>query len=173
MAQSTTESIIKDIESLYEVALKGVHGAVSRALESSDLDLSTVRELESIFDSSGPYGKLFPGLDTYYLQMKYLRHNFNFVVRHLSQIDHAEGCLVYITYMYTPLLFVVIMFPQEPVSVRLGTVRKAKGSGAKRRIVEVEEGMMYIPILETLNVLLNNEAIASEVSKHVCAFCVD
>ena len=65
------------------------------------------------------------------------------------------------------------MFPQEPVSVILGTVRKAKGAGAKRRIVEVEEGMVYIPILETLNVLLNNESIASEVSKHACALCVN
>ena len=94
MAQSTTESIIQDIGSLYEVALKGVHGAVLRVLESSDLDPSTVRQLESIFDSSGPYGKLFPGLDMRYLQMKYLQQNFNFVVRHQSQIDHAEGCLV-------------------------------------------------------------------------------
>ena len=74
---------------------------------------------------------------------------------------------------YIPLLFVVIMFPQEPVSVKLGTVRKAKGSGAKRRIVDVEEGLVYIPILATLNVLLNNESIASEVNKHACAFRVD
>ena len=90
------KKIIQGIKFLYEVALKGVHGAVPRVLKSSDIDRSTVRLLDSIFDPSGPYGKLFPGLDTCCLQMKYLLHNSNFVahVRHQSQIDHAEGCLV-------------------------------------------------------------------------------
>ena len=75
--------------------------------------------------------------------------------------------------VYITLLFDVIMFPQEPISIKLGTVRKAKGSGVKRRIVEVEEGMVYIPLISTLNVPLNNEWIASEVNKIASALFVD
>lgn len=47
----------------------------------------------------------------------------------------------------------------------LGSQRKAKGSGSKRRVVEVDDVMMYIPILSTLELLLQNETIVSEVLK--------
>lgn len=43
----------------------------------------------------------------------------------------------------------------------LGKERKAKGTGHKRRVVEV---MMYIPILETLELFLQNETIFSEAN---------
>ena len=38
-----------------------------------------------IFNPYGPYGKLYPGLDTHYLQMKYLQQNFKFVVSNQHQ----------------------------------------------------------------------------------------
>ena len=40
---------------------------------------------------------------------------------------------------------------------------KAKGFGAKRRLIEEEETFAYIPILDTLQTLLNNETVLSEV----------
>lgn len=40
---------------------------------------------------------------------------------------------------------------------------KCKGSGAKRRAVEKQDEMMYVPILETLKVLLENDAVMTEV----------
>ena len=52
---------------------------------------------------------------------------------------------------------------QEPKTVVLGTVRKPKGTSTKRRCVEVKETMLYIPILDTLNILLQNETVISEV----------
>ena len=45
----------------------------------------------------------------------------------------------------------------------LGIRRKAKGLGAKRQVVEEDESFMYIPILETLQTLLNDDAILPEV----------
>ena len=85
LAQSTTENIIKDVDSLYEVALSGIHDAVSTALRNSGVDPQEICGLDDIFNPLGPYGKLFPGLDTHYLQMKYLRQNFKFVVSNQHQ----------------------------------------------------------------------------------------
>ena len=45
----------------------------------------------------------------------------------------------------------------------LGTRRKAKGHGAKPRLVEEEESFMYVPVLETLQALLNDDTILAEV----------
>lgn len=45
----------------------------------------------------------------------------------------------------------------------LGTDRRAKGLGAKRRLVEEEESFMYVPVLETLQALLSDETILAEV----------
>ena len=52
---------------------------------------------------------------------------------------------------------------QMPIKVVLGTRRKAKGLGTKRQLVEVEEGFVYVPILETLQTLLNNDTVLTEV----------
>ena len=43
------------------------------------------------------------------------------------------------------------------MKVVLGTNQRAKGSGAKRRLVEEEESFMYVPVLETLQTLLNDK----------------
>ena len=49
------------------------------------------------------------------------------------------------------------------MKVVLGTKLKAQGYGSKRRLVEKEEIMVYVPILKTLEVLLNDSAILAEV----------
>ena len=52
---------------------------------------------------------------------------------------------------------------QLPVTVVLRTERKAKGLGSKRRLVEKEESYVYIPILQTLETLLQNDMVLAEV----------
>ena len=42
-----------------------------------------------------------------------------------------------------------------------------KGRGAKRRCVSKEDHVIYIPVLKTLQGLLKNEAILSEVYTHI------
>ena len=49
------------------------------------------------------------------------------------------------------------------MKITLGTKAKPQGIGSKRRIVEKEEGFVYIPILQTLQALLTNENVLSEV----------
>lgn len=48
----------------------------------------------------------------------------------------------------------------------LGNCRVWKGNGAKRRCVSREDCVMYVPILQTLQMLLNNKFIA--VLSEVC-----
>lgn len=38
-----------------------------------------------------------------------------------------------------------------------------KGSGTKRRCISKEDSVFYVPVLETLQGLLNNETVLSEV----------
>ena len=54
---------------------------------------------------------------------------------------------------------------QDPVKITLGTKMKAQGAGSKRRIVEKEEVFVYIPILQTLQALLTNDTVLTEVRK--------
>ena len=57
---------------------------------------------------------------------------------------------------------------KDPVKIRLGTKKKAQGLGSKRRLVEKEEDFAYVPILQTLQALLTNETVLSEVKFNVC-----
>ena len=45
----------------------------------------------------------------------------------------------------------------------LGTIRKAKGYGCKRKMMEIEEVMVYVPLLDTLQKLLENDKVGAEV----------
>lgn len=54
---------------------------------------------------------------------------------------------------------------QEPVAIKLGTRRKWKGHGRKRRYQEIDETMMYIPLQKTLQVLLEDKTVLKEVNK--------
>jgi len=51
--------------------------------------------------------------------------------------------------------------------VVLGERRVWKGWGAKRNCVTEQDCLMYIPILETIQSLLNNSAVLSEVCEHL------
>lgn len=53
---------------------------------------------------------------------------------------------------------------QDPVKIVLGTRRVQKGHGRKRRLVEKEDTLVYVPILKTLQVILNDDGILAEVS---------
>lgn len=57
--------------------------------------------------------------------------------------------------------------PQEPVKITLGTERKPKGTGAKQRVVEIDECMVYVPILKILEFLYQNELVTNEMNINI------
>lgn len=57
----------------------------------------------------------------------------------------------------------LIMYTQEPLRITLGEKRVWKGSGQKRRCVVKEDTFMYVPILQTLAILLQNKDLRSQV----------
>lgn len=52
--------------------------------------------------------------------------------------------------------------------VTLGTENKWKGTGENRTYTRVEDKMVYIPVLETIQTLLEDETVISEVCKCTC-----
>ena len=70
--------------------------------------------------------------------------------------------------MYIKVSYII----QEPVRVLLGERRQWKGRGSKRRCVIKRDEVMYIPLLDTLQSLLNNESILAEVfyAYKVCVY---
>ena len=54
----------------------------------------------------------------------------------------------------------------------MATHRKSQGLGAKCRMVEKEEVRVYILILHTLQALLQNETVISEVSMKQITMCL-
>ncbi len=60
--------------------LTNIRGIVDDTLKRFDVSENVRVHLESVFAGDGPYGKLFSGLETNHLQLKYYRQYFNFVV---------------------------------------------------------------------------------------------
>ena len=81
LTQVTVENIIKDVDSLYQVALDNIQSAVETALMKAGVVANQVPDLDTILSSTGPYGRLFSGLETHHRQLMYLKHHFKLVVR--------------------------------------------------------------------------------------------
>jgi len=58
---------------------------------------------------------------------------------------------------------------QEPKKIKLGTTRIHRGHGRKRRLVGVADTLVYVPLLKTIETMLMDEGIYTEVSAHAHA----
>lgn len=80
LPQSTINSVFNDFIEFNCLLLQDLHSVVIQKNRSAGLDPDTVSGLSEVFDSNSLYGKPFQGLETQYLQQKYLRENFSMVV---------------------------------------------------------------------------------------------
>ena len=53
---------------------------------------------------------------------------------------------------------------QEPATIVLGSHLRSVGLGCKRRLVETNDTFEYVPLLQGLKTLLQNDAMRHEVS---------
>ena len=75
--QSTLDSLVGDISTIVESTIKHIEKRVKMELE--ERGISVTKELQEIFNF--PHiNKVFQGLHTEFLQKKFLRENYNFVV---------------------------------------------------------------------------------------------
>ena len=120
-----------------------MHSVVIQKIQSAGLDPDTVSGLSEVFDPNSLYGKPFQGLETQYLQ-------------HGKQdLDHL------LIHIYPTILSTHP--PKEPDTIIFGSELKMKGTGVKRCCIEVQHEMKYIPILISLQRLLQNRTIWTEV----------
>lgn len=82
----------------------------------------------------------------------------------LLYVSGLSACAIHDLFLLVVDTKVPLDFLQNPVKIVLGIKRKPSGFGPKRRLVEKEESFVYIPILETLEALLSNETVLSEVT---------
>lgn len=52
---------------------------------------------------------------------------------------------------------------KEPVRYVLGEKHTWKGTGRKRKCIKAQDTMMYVPLLDTIQILLKNKAIVTQV----------
>ena len=81
--------IVHDCVISVQVILTTIHDAILNQLRGVQLDELVIATIDSVLSRDGPYGKLFSGLETNYLQLKYFRNHFNFVVRFVS-LEHTH-----------------------------------------------------------------------------------
>lgn len=56
---------------------------------------------------------------------------------------------------------------QEPTRIILKETRTQRLAGRKRKVVIKREEVMYVPLLETLQSLLNNKTVFEQVHMHL------
>ena len=64
------------------------------------------------------------------------------------------------------------MFTQEPIRVQLGSEKVWVGAGPQSRYEEVKHEMVYVPILSTLEKLLQKEDILRQVHQLLVYFTI-
>ena len=118
---------------------------VYATLTKAGVTPSDVEGLDNCFLGTGSH--LFSGLETQYQQMQYFKRHLNLIVSTRCHI-----CIILLAFTW-----------QEPIPVLLGEHRVWKGSGVKRRCVTKQDKFYYVPVLDVLQTLLNNQIVLSEV----------
>ena len=85
------DSIIHDVQSLYEVALAQLGDCIQRALCDASVN-SDVKESVATELTGGSYTHMFAGLTTVSQQMAYFKQHFNFVVCSFAWFLHTCTC---------------------------------------------------------------------------------
>jgi len=111
--------------------------------------------------SSATSNPLFRGLQTPNEQLKYFQHNFDLVVS--SQKCNAKAELLIAYNHYLIIFRECTYFLTIYTKVKMGTRRIYRGHGRKRRLKDITDTMVYVPLLKTLQILLQDEGIYTEV----------
>ena len=70
-------------------------------------------------------------------------------------------------YVHTHVHMIIFLHIQEPKKIILGTKRIYHGHGRKRRLVKVTDTLVYVPLLQTIEILLKDEGIYTKVCYHM------
>lgn len=98
----------------------------------------------------------FWGLETEALQSKFYREHFDLVVSSIiRQMLHVR------------LMMFIYLYWQEPVTIELGSELVTVCTGNKRRLSDKKRTFQYVPLLEGLQLLLNNREIFDEVGPKI------
>ena len=149
LPQSTMEQILKDVTGFFQNILMELHDELKSILSNSGADHTQLKGFDQLFSANSFYTNPFLELETQHAQLKYYKELLNFVVR--SIIISTD--------------FMFLLFSQEPEPVLLDIERQWTGSGKKRRYAEVQEEMMYIPLLKTIQSFSYN----TDVVRMVCS----
>ena len=80
LPQSTMEEILRDVTGLFQDTLSDLQQQVCTRISAAGIDLNQVPGLAELFQDQSEFATPFMGLETQYLQLKFYKENFNFVV---------------------------------------------------------------------------------------------
>ena len=115
LTQTALQAIVEGVTSLNQSHLSALHAEVHSMLLAAGVSSSSVPGLDMLFDSEGPFGRPFLGLETQHQQLNFYRTHFQLNVS--VHVICTGRCDVhsYTLHMYTdsiqPLLLSYLIFP--------------------------------------------------------------
>lgn len=162
LSQPSVDSILGNTKDLLEQSLQGFKEEVIACLRGNGIDVSQLHGLNDLFQKQSSFSEAVIPVANEYLQVKYFMENFNFVVSRLNHgLNFAKHELC-----HRKLINIKIIFHfhfQEPVSVVLSQKAEYKLRNGRMKLTHTKETYQYIPILKTLQALLNHPDILEEV----------
>lgn len=80
LTQTAVQGIVEGITDLSQFRLDILRQEIYHVLAAAGVSPSSIPGLEKIFDSQGPFGRPFIGLETEYQQVSFYKRNFKSVV---------------------------------------------------------------------------------------------
>ena len=80
LTQTALQGVIEGVTTLSRNQLSALHAEVCSALNAAGVSPSSIPGLNELFDSDGPYGRPFSGLETQHQQLCFYKTHFQFIV---------------------------------------------------------------------------------------------
>lgn len=90
LTQTALQGVIEGVTTLSRSRLSALHAEVCSTLNAAGVSPSSISGLNELFDSDGPFGRPFSGLETQHQQLSFYKTHFQFIVRYSFIQFHAH-----------------------------------------------------------------------------------
>ena len=92
LTQTALQGVAEGVTTWSRSRLSALHAEVCSTLNAAGVSPSSISGLNELFDSDGPFGRPFSGLETQHQQLTFYKTHFQFVVRYSFVLYYSISC---------------------------------------------------------------------------------
>ena len=159
LTQKCLDNIVDDSTELVRGTVKAIKSGLHDCLENAGINFNAIPGLNDLFAEENPISNPFQHVSTKYKQNAYFKEHFGLVV----SAFFLNNMVIYSSDKCYKFVYNMFAFIQEPKRITVGHSSVKRRSGTKYKEKLKDDEIVYIPVLQSLEQMLNIDSVLQEV----------